>query len=102
MECEAQHAGQSQSSPHTKLVSLIFWYDSTWGSLGLKFKITVPPPPPQTQYCKNYLAFGLIVLFFSVTLLLTLRFLYFQTGTLQTECKRYVYNVNNNGASFCC
>lgn len=97
MECEAQHAGQSQSSPHTKLVSLILWYDSTWGSLGLKFKITVPPP-----HSKNYLAFGLIVLFFSVTLLLTLRFLYFQTGTLQTECKRYVYNVNNNGASFCC
>lgn len=101
MECEAQHAGRSHSSPHTKLVYLIFWYDSTQGSLGLKFKITVPPPLP-TQYCKIYLAFGLIVLFFSVTLLLTLRFLYFQTGTLQTECKRYVYNVNNNGASFCC
>lgn len=62
MECEAQHAGRSHSSPHTKLVSLIFWYDSTGGSLGLKFKITVPSPP--TQYCKNYLAFGLIVFYF--------------------------------------
>lgn len=50
MECEAQHAGQSHSSPHTKLVSLIFWYDSTQGSLGLKFKITVTPPPPPLQH----------------------------------------------------
>lgn len=91
---QADHkAHLPQSSSH------LFFGMTVHGAVwDLNSKLPYPPPP----HSKNYLAFGLIVLFFSVTLLLTLRFLYFQTGTLQTECKRYVYNVNNNGASFCC
>lgn len=96
----------STCRPITQLTShkarlTYLWYDSTQGSLGLKFKIIFLPLP--TQYCKNYLPFGLIVFyFFSATVLLILKYLYFQTGTLQTECKRYVDNDNINDASFCC
>lgn len=92
---QADHTAHlTQSSSHLFFGMTV--HRAVWD---LNSKLLYPPPLP-TQYCKIYLAFGLIVLFFSATLLLILRYLYFQTGTLQTECKRYVYNVNKNGVSF--
>lgn len=71
----------STCRPITQLTSHLFFGMTVHGAVwDLNSKLPYPPPP--TQYCKNYQAFGLIVLFFSATLLLILRYLYFQTGTL--------------------